>query len=169
MSRVLVVNLFYFGILIRLACVELLVVFRRRSGDEPHLLLERSELRVCGSRTSGRLESFEVARETIARKFFVDLDVRANLTLVLVDLLFHSRKRLKRGFLGNRRHRLGDALLRVCPSLLREKKILLARCFFDVVVETAQRFLQAVCLLLVRFPRELHLRAARYMLTTPHE
>jgi hypothetical protein len=52
---------------------------------------------------------------------------------------------------------------------LAEQKILLSRCLFDVVVESAQRILEALGFLLVSFPGELHLLPARHVLAAPHQ
>src|SRR6185312_529393 len=92
-----------------------------------------------------------------------------NLSLVLLDLLFHARERVERRLVGHRRHGFRNTLLRFGTTLPREQQCLLAVCFFDVVVQITKRILEAIGFLLVRLPCHLHLLAARDVLVPPHE
>src|SRR6266852_842684 len=114
------------------------------AGQHTHLLLERDELHLGGDVRSARLELLEVVREPVSRELFIDLGARFHLALVALDLLFHARECLERRLLRDVRHRLVDALLRFGAALFREQKIFFAVCFFDVVVEAAERILEAV-------------------------
>ena len=86
-----------------------------------------------------------------------------------LDPLFHAGERLERGLLGHRRHRLGDALLRLGAALAGEEQVLLALRLLDLVVEVAQRVLELLGLGAVRFPRLLELLPVRGVLALAHE
>jgi hypothetical protein len=68
-----------------------------------------------------------------------------------------------------RRHRLRDTLLRLGAPLFGEQQVFLAGSFLDVLVQPAKRILEAISLLLMGFPGELHLRSARNVLLAAHE
>ena len=72
-------------------------------------------------------------------------------------------------FSRHRRHRLGDALLRLGATLAREEQVLLALRFLDLVVQVAERALELLGLGLVRLPRELELLRVREVLAVPDE
>src|SRR4029079_12430171 len=129
--RILVVDLFCIRNLVRLTLAGSELPVRigcSRRSDQCNLLLESQKLSICSRFPRSCLEPLEITRETIAREFLVDLDMRPDLTLVLVDLLLHSRECLDRRFLRDRGHRLRDPLLSFGAALLCEQQILLARC-----------------------------------------
>src|SRR5438477_537930 len=107
-----------------------------------HLLLERQQLHVDAAGGGALLELLEVLGKPVTRELFLDLDRRLELSLAVLDALFHPSERLERRLLRQRRHRLVDALLRLSTALTRDEQILLALGLFDLVVQIAQRILE---------------------------
>ncbi len=132
-------------------------------------MLEREQLPVDVVRRRRALELLEVLREPVAGELFLDFDGRLELALVVLDALFHPGERLERRFLGERRHRVVDALLRLRATLAGDEQILLALRFLDLVVQIAQRVLELFGLELVLLPRLRQLLAVRVVLGLAHE
>src|ERR1051325_10172947 len=121
------------GFFIRTTRAKLLVL--GAGGRHAHLLLEREELDVDAAGGGAFLERLEVLSESVASEFLFDLDRRLELSLAILDALFHASERLECRFLGERLHRLVNALLRLCTALARNEQVLLPLRLFDLVIQ----------------------------------
>ena len=128
-------------------------------GKKAHLLLHCKQLSVDRYGNATLFERLEVALQGVAGKLVLDLRVGFELALVGLDALLHPRERLEGALLGQRGHRLLDALLRLGATLARHEQVLLALGFLDLVIEVTQLVLELVRIELVRFPRCLELLA----------
>src|SRR6185503_1685320 len=136
------------------------------SRKQTHFLLEREQLLVG---VGLHLEALELLDERIARQLFVDLGRRDELALFVLDLLGHALERLERTLIGDRAHRLLNALVRLSTLLARDQNVLLALGLFDLVVERTQRVLELVGLFAVLDPRVVELHRVLDMLVVAQQ
>src|SRR5579863_9653617 len=155
---------------------------RRRTGSEllrlagaparsehPHLLLELQQPEIRVLRAGRRLQLLEVLAEPVARELLVDLRMRLELPLVLVDPLLHPGERLERRLLRQRGHRLRDPLLRLGTPLPCDQEVLLPLRLLDLLVQVAQGILQLLGLIAVRLPGRFKLLPVREVLVLPEQ
>src|SRR5690606_24022227 len=115
------------------------------------------------------LELLDLGLRRVATEGLRDFRSRQRAALRLLDLLGHAIERLERRAIVEAGHRLVDALLRLCPLLLRNQQVLLALRFLDLVIELTQRVLQALRLLVLPAPGLLECDRALGVLLLPEQ
>src|SRR5204863_8133777 len=139
---------------------ECLGLLLRAARQQSHLALQRQQLLV---RVGFHFETLELLDQGVAREIFVHFGGRDEFALLVLDLLRHALERLERALVGDRAHRLLNALVRLGAFLARDQDVLLPLGLFDFVVELAQRTLELLGFLAVLDPRLLYLPSALHV------
>ena len=108
-------------------------------GSSPILRFKRQQLLIG---VGFHLETLELLHQRVAGEILVHFGRGDELALLVLDLLRHALERLEGALVGDRAHRLLNALVGLGPLLTRDQDVLLALGLFDLVVELTQRRLE---------------------------